>query len=196
MIKSRCSTLLSKAVLLSVFLSPGYVISNVYADTTYSIGGIEQATGKLTGRVVNMKGAPISGANISVKGTTIGTITDMDGNFSIDVNPNQILTISFIGYETKTIPISNQKTLNIVLKENVNELDELVVVSYGTQKKRDLTGSVSKIDADVLESLPVGQFAQKLQGQIAGVQINQSTGQPGKGMGFRIRGAASINGGS
>ena len=71
----------------------------------------------------------------------------MDGNFSIDVNPNQILTISFIGYETKTIPVSNQKTLNVVLQETVNQLDELVVVSYGTQKKMHLTGSVSKIDA-------------------------------------------------
>lgn len=196
MIKSRCSNLLSKAVLLSVFLSPGYVISNVHADTAYSISGIEQVTGKLTGRVVDAKGDPIPGANIAVKGTTIGTITDMDGNFSINVNPNQILTISFIGYETKTIPVSNQKTLNVVLKENVNELDELVVVSYGTQKKRDLTGSVSKIDADKLGDLPVGQFAQKLQGQVAGLQINQSTGQPGQGMAFRIRGAASINGGS
>lgn len=196
MMKSRCSNQLYKAVLLSVFLSSGYVISNIYANTTYSDSGIEQVTGKLTGQVVDMKGSPIPGANISVKGTTVGTITDTDGKFSIDVNPNQMLIISFIGYETKTIPITNQKILNIVLKEDVNELDELVVVSYGTQKKRDLTGSVSKIDANELENLPVGQFAQKLQGQIAGVQINQSTGQPGKGMGFRIRGAASINGGS
>ena len=195
MIKSIYSNLLSKAVLLSVFLSPGYVISTAHANTG-SISGIEQTNGKLSGRVIDAKGEPIPGANIFIKGTTIGTITDMDGNFSIDVNPNQILTISFIGYETKTIPVSNQKTLNIVLKETVNQLDELVVVSYGTQKKRDLTGSVSKIDAGELESFPVGQFAQKLQGQIAGVQINQSTGQPGKGMGFRIRGAASINGGS
>lgn len=195
MIKSIYSNLLPKAVLLSVFLSPGYVISKAHANTD-SISGIEQTNGKLSGRVIDAKGEPIPGANISVKGTTIGTITDMDGNFSIDVNPNQILTISFIGYETKTIPVSNQKTLNVVLQETVNQLDELVVVSYGTQKKRDLTGSVSKIDAGELESFPVGQFAQKLQGQVAGVQINQSTGQPGKGMGFRIRGAASINGGS
>ena len=195
MIKSIYSNLLPKAVLLSVFLSPGYVISKAHANTDY-ISGIEQTNGKLSGRVIDAKGEPIPGANISVKGTTIGTITDMDGNFSIDVNPNQILTISFIGYETKTIPVSNQKTLNVVLQETVNQLDELVVVSYGTQKKRDLTGSVSKIDAGELESFPVGQFAQKLQGQVAGVQINQSTGQPGKGMGFRIRGAASINGGS
>ena len=195
MIKSIYSNLLPKAVLLSVFLSPGYVISKAHANTD-SISGIEQTNGKLSGRVIDAKGEPIPGANISVKGTTIGTITDMDGNFSIDVNPNQILTISFIGYETKTIPVSNQKILNVVLQETVNQLDELVVVSYGTQKKRDLTGSVSKIDAGELESFPVGQFAQKLQGQVAGVQINQSTGQPGKGMGFRIRGAASINGGS
>lgn len=195
MIKSIYSNLLPKAVLLSVFLSPGYVISKAHANTD-SISGIEQTNGKLSGRVIDAKGEPIPGANISVKGTTIGTITDMDGNFSIDVNPNQILTISFIGYETKTIPVSNQKILNVVLQETVNQLDELVVVSYGTQKKRDLTGSVSKIDAGELESFPVGQFAQKLQGQVAGVQINQSTGQPGKGMGFRIRGAASINGGN
>lgn len=195
MIKSICSSLIPKAVLLSVFLSPGYVISKAHAET-YPINSIEQATGKITGRVVDAKGEPIPGANIAVKGTTIGTITDMDGNFSIDVNPNQILTISFIGYETKNVTISNQKTLNVVLKETVNELDELVVVSYGTQKKRDLTGSVSKIDADNLSDLPVGQFAQKLQGQVAGLQINQSTGQPGQGMAFRIRGAASINGGS
>lgn len=100
MTKSICSNLLPKAVLLSVFLSPGYVISKVHANTD-SIGGIEQTDGKLSGRVIDAKGEPIPGANISVKGTTIGTITDMDGNFSIDVNPNQILTISFIGYETK-----------------------------------------------------------------------------------------------
>ena len=162
MIKSIYSNLLPKAVLLSVFLSPGYVISKAHANTD-SISGIEQTNGKLSGRVIDAKGEPIPGANISVKGTTIGTITDMDGNFSIDVNPNQILTISFIGYETKTIPVSNQKTLNVVLQETVNQLDELVVVSYGTQKKRDLTGSVSKIDAGEIERYPVGLFAQKLQ---------------------------------
>ena len=103
----------------------------------------------------------------------------------------------FIGYETKTIPVSNQKTLNVVLQETVNQLDELVVVSYGTQKK----GGFDRICFQdrcrrIRKFSPVGQFAQKLQGQVAGVQINQSTGQPGKGMGFRIRGAASINGGS
>ena len=119
MIKSIYSNLLPKAVLLSVFFITGYVISKAHA-TTDSISGIEQTNGKLSGRVIDAKGEPIPGAYISVKGTTIGTITDMDGNFSIDVNPNQILTISFIGYETKTIPVSNQKTLNVVLQDTVN----------------------------------------------------------------------------
>ena len=91
----------------------------------------------ITGKIVDNKGEAIIGANVLIKGTSSGVVSDMDGNFSIDVNPNQILTISFIGYETKTIPVSNQKTLNVVLQETVNQLDELVVVSYGTQKKRD-----------------------------------------------------------
>ena len=108
-------------------------------------------TKTVTGTVTDAANEPLIGASVLVQGTSTGTITDMDGNFSIDVNPNQILTISFIGYETKTIPVSNQKTLNVVLQETVNQLDELVVVSYGTQKKRDLTGSVSKIDAGELE---------------------------------------------
>ena len=86
--------------------------------------------------------------------------------------------------------------MNATLSEDMQSLDEVVVVSYGTQKKRDLTGSVSKVNADELSSIPVGQLGQKLQGQVAGVQINQVSGMPGQGMAFRIRGAASINGGN
>ena len=134
MIKSIYSNLLPKAVLLSVFLSPGYVISKAHANTD-SISGIEQTNGKLSGRVIDAKGEPIPGANISVKGTTIGTITDMDGNFSIDVNTNQILTISFIGYETKTIPVSNQKTLNVVLQETVTNWTNLLSLATVHRKK-------------------------------------------------------------
>lgn len=192
--KSIYSNLIGKAVFLTILCVPSYAISS--ANTKVQIDRIEQSTGKITGKVIDVKGEPIVGANIAAKGTTIGTITDADGNFSLDASPNQTLVISFIGYETKQIPINNQKTFNVTLKETVNELDELVVVSYGTQKKRDLTGSVTKIDAEDLGDLPVGQFAQKLQGQVAGLQINQSTGAPGQGMAFRIRGAASINGGS
>ena len=124
--------------------------------TRVLVAGVDTSTQSTKVRITDAAtGEHLPYITVVVKGTTIGTITDMDGNFSIDVNPNQILTISFIGYETKTIPVSNQKTLNVVLQETVNQLDELVVVSYGTQKKRDLTGSVSKIDAGELESFPV-----------------------------------------
>lgn len=195
--KSIYSSLIKRAVFLSICLVPGYSITSIYAGTSIEITAKhQQVNNKVTGKVTDDKGEAIAGANVAIKGTTSGAITDIDGNFSLDVSPNQTVIISFIGYEPKSVLITNQKSLNIVLKEMTNQLDELVVVSYGTQKKRDLTGSVSKVDADALENLPVGQFAQKLQGQVAGVQINQSTGQPGKGMGFRIRGAASVNGGS
>ncbi len=193
--KRKCSFLLKNAVILCI-LANGAICPNNTIANNHIINSINQNGSIISGQVKDVKGEPIPGANVSVVGTNIGTITDIDGNFNIEIKPNQILNISFIGYESKNVPFSNQKVINVILNESVNELDELVVVSYGTQKKRDLTGSVSKVDGSDLENLPVGQFAQKLQGQVAGVQINQSTGQPGKGMGFRIRGAASINGGS
>ncbi len=176
-------------IVLSVFFFGGQLLTPSFAN-------INQSPGNVTGKVTDIKGEAIIGANVVIKGATVGTISDIDGNFSINASPGQTLIISFIGYETKEVPITNQQTITIVLNEMTNMLDELVVVSYGTQKKRDLTGAVSQISADKLEGIPVGQFAQKLQGQVAGLQINQATGQPGRGMGFRIRGAASFLGSS
>ena len=192
--KIRYSNLIKKAVLLSVLLSPGYT-TNVYANVP-AISGIQQHTGKITGKVIDTKGEPIIGANVVEKGTTNGSMTDMDGNFSLNVSDNVVLVVSYIGYTPKEIRITNQSVLKVILAEDMQALDEVVVVSYGSQKKRDLTGAVSKVDGDDLSSLPVGQLGQKLQGQVAGVQINQTSGMPGQGMYFRIRGAASINGGN
>ena len=146
-----------------------------------------QATKNITGKVTDIKGEPIIGANVSVKGTTNGTITDMDGNFSLDVPEKAVISISYIGYTSKEITVNNQNTYTVKLAEDMQNLAEVVVVSYGTQKKRDVTGAISKVDAEDLADIPAGQFAQKLQGQAAGVQINQTTGQPGQGMAFRIR---------
>lgn len=151
---------------------------------------------KVRGKVTDNKGEPIVGANVVEKGTTNGTITDMDGNFSLDVSDNAALAVSYIGYTPKDQVVGNQSVINVRLSEDMQALDEIVVVSYGTQKKRDLTGAVSKVDASELSNLPVGQLGQKLQGQVAGVQINQVSGMPGQGIAFRIRGAASINGGN
>lgn len=151
----------------------------------------------ITGNVKAVNGELLPGVSVAVKGTTNGVITDIDGNFSINViEQDAVLVFSFIGYVTQTIPVDKRNIINITLLENVQSLDEVVVVSYGTQKKRDLTGSISKVDASSLSDLPVGQLGQKLQGQVAGVQVNQTTGKPGEGMAFRIRGAASVNGGN
>lgn len=151
----------------------------------------------VTGHVRAANGETLPGVSVVVKGTTSGVITDMDGNFSLKVvEPDAALVFSFIGYVTQTIRIDKKNVIEVVLLEDVQSLDEVVVVSYGTQKKRDLTGAVSKVDALSLSDLPVGQLGQKLQGQVAGVQVNQTTGKPGEGMAFRIRGAASVNGGN
>ncbi len=150
----------------------------------------------ISGVVTDYRGEPVIGANIIEKGTTNGTITDIDGRFSLNVSPGAVITITYIGYIPQEINTTGQSNLAVKLVEDTQRLDEIVVVSYGTQKKRDLTGSISQITADDLSNLPVGQLGQKLQGQVAGVQVNQVSGMPGQGMAFRIRGAASIKGGN
>ena len=151
----------------------------------------------VTGSVRAANGESLPGVSVIVKGTTNGVITDVDGHFSIKIaEQDAALEFSFIGYSTQVISITQKNVIDVVLLEDILSLDEVVVVSYGTQKKRDLTGAVSKVDASGLSDLPVGQLGQKLQGQVAGVQVNQTTGRPGEGMAFRIRGAASINGGN
>lgn len=134
------------------------------------------------------------GVNVVQEGTTNGTITDANGTFSLDLPSDAVLLFSYIGYESQRVKVNNKTNIIVRLLEDTQVLDELVVVSYGTQKKRDLTGSISKVNSSSLNDLPVGQIGQKLQGQVAGVQINQVSGTPGSGIAFRIRGSASING--
>lgn len=150
----------------------------------------------VTGMVVDVNGDPLIGVNVMKVGTTLGVITDVDGVFKLEVNDGDELNFSFIGFASQKVKIKGQAVLRVVLLEDTKTLDEVVVVSYGTQKKRELTGAVSKVEASTLADLPVGQIGQKLQGQIAGVQVNQTTGKPGEGVAFRIRGAASVNGGN
>lgn len=165
----------------------------VLSDQIDEVKNTLQARRTITGTVVDVRGDAMIGVNVVQKGTTTGVITDINGNFSITVPENIILQISYIGYLTQEVAVESQKTIRIVLEEDALALDEVVIVSYGTQLKRQVTGSISTIKAESLSDLPVGQIGQKLQGQIAGVQINQSTGAPGQGMAFRIRGATSIN---
>lgn len=148
---------------------------------------------KITGIVKDEKGEPIIGANVLEKGTANGVITDIDGNFTLLITDPATLVISYIGYNAQEVKVSNKGHVEIALKENVQGLDEVVVLAYGTQTKRNVTGSLETVKFDKLSDIPVAQFAQKMQGQIAGVQVNQGTGVPGQGMNVRIRGAASLS---
>ena len=113
---------------------------------------VQQSGKKITGTVLDATGMPVIGANVMVKGTTNGTITDMDGKFSLDVEEGAILVVSYIGFSNQEIKVGNQTNLSIAMKEDAEALDELVVVGYGTQKKVNLTGAVSTVKADLLEN--------------------------------------------
>ena len=148
------------------------------------------------GTVVDKNGEPVIGANVIVKGTTNGTITDIDGNFSLEAPGNAKLVVSYIGYEAQEIAVGNQTKLKVMLKDDSQALDEVLVVAYGTQKVRSVTGAMGKLDAEEIADIPVPNIANKMQGKFAGVSITQSNGEPNAGMAIRIRGAASINGGN
>lgn len=151
---------------------------------------VQQKKNTVTGVVLDPSGMPVIGANIMVKGTTNGTITDMDGKFSLDVDKDATLVISYIGFASQEIKVGNQTKLSISLKEDSEALDELVVVGYGTQKKVNLTGSVEVLEGDKLGNRPVTTVTQALQGQVSGA--NFTTGsfgyEPGASLSFQIRG--------
>ncbi|MEX2593094.1 MAG: TonB-dependent receptor [Anditalea sp.] len=153
-----------------------------------------KVSGKVTSSVDN-EGLP--GVTVLIEGTFTGTVTDIEGNYNITVpNEDDILVFSSIGFISQEEAVNGRSVIDVVLTQDTQNLDEVVVVGYGTQSQREVTGSIATLEAKQLEDQPVGQFAQKLQGRIPGVQINQSSGTPGSGIAIRIRGAASINAGN
>ena len=153
------------------------------------------AQGKnISGTVCDKNGENIIGASVLVKGTTNGTITDFDGNFVLrNVADNAILQISFVGYETLDISVKGQSNIKVVLTEDTETLDEVVVIGYGSVKKSTLTGAVTKMDSKGIENRPLARAETALQGQLAGVQVRTTTGEPGADLQIRVRGAASVN---
>lgn len=145
---------------------------------------------KVIGTVSDAFG-PVAGANVIQKGTTNGTTTDMDGNFSIEVPANATLQISFIGYIPQEIAVKGQSVINVLLKEDTQALEEVVVVGYGTMKKKDLTGAVASVKLDDSPVATVSTVSHVLAGKAAGLQVNTVSAQPGGQSTFRIRGAAS-----
>lgn len=163
------------------------------ADAVYNV----VQTGKTVKGVVTDNFGPVPGANVLVKGTTNGVITDLDGNFTLfDVPENAVLQVSFIGYVTQELKVAGQTTFNVKLSEDAKALEEVVVVGYGTQKKVNLTGAVGQIDSKVLESRPITSTTSALQGTIPNLQITNISGEPGQAASLNVRGTTSINGGS
>ena len=154
---------------------------------------IQSPKEKITGTKDN-NGDPVIGASIQVKNTGIGTITDYNGQFSLNNVPeNGILIISYIGYDTEEIPVNKKKNLQIVMKENTKQLEEIVVVAYGTAKKSSFTGSAEVVKQDRIEKRVVADVSKALEGTVAGVQSTSGSGQPGSGASMVIRGFGSIS---
>ncbi|WP_087880590.1 TonB-dependent receptor [Parabacteroides timonensis] len=147
---------------------------------------------RVSGVVKDERGEPIIGANIVVKGTTNGTITDMDGNFSFETPENAILLISYIGYAPTEMKLKGQSSFNVILKEDTELLDEVVVVGYGTVKKGNLTTSVTSVKSETLQNRPIQTVTDALQGEVAGLNIT-SSGRPGEASKMQLRGATSLN---
>ncbi len=151
----------------------------------------------VSGKITDAKGQPLQSVSISLKGTGTGTSSDVNGGYSITIpGAAGVLVYSYQGFETQELPVNGRSRIDVRMDTTQKTLGEVVVVSYGTQKRKDITGSIATLSDKKLEDQPVGQFAQKIQGRIPGVQINQVSGTPGGGMAFRIRGAASLNAGN
>jgi TonB-dependent starch-binding outer membrane protein SusC len=149
------------------------------------------------GNVSDDQGAALPGVSILLKGTNSGTNTNVDGNFSMNVpNTNGTLVVSFVGFSSREVPLNNRTSINVTLTPDASALGEVVIVGYGSQLKKSVTGAVQTINTKELKDIPVSQITQKLQGRLAGVQINQTTGKPGVGMSVRIRGQLSVSAGS
>ena len=154
---------------------------------------LKWATLKLeTYNIVDDTGVSVIGASVLEKGTTNGTITDIDGKFSISVSKESTLVVSFVGYSTQEIPVQGKTFFDIVLKEDSEVLDEVVVVGYGTQKKVNLTGAVEQVTSEVFDNRSVPNVTQALQGSIPNLNINITDGKPTRTASFNVRGTTSI----
>lgn len=148
----------------------------------------------VTGVVLDKTGETVIGASVLVKGTTNGTITDVDGNFTLkNVQEDAVLQVSFVGYKAQDVALKGQSNIKVTLEEDTEVLDEVVVIGYGSVKKSSLTGAVAKMDAKSIQDRPLARPETALQGQLAGVSVRSITGEPGADMQIRVRGAASVN---
>lgn len=170
------------------------VLIKIASSSVSSMPGVQQNQKGITGIIKDVNGEPIIGANVVEKGTTNGTVTDIEGRFSLNVASDATLIISYIGYVTIEIPTGGKKNVTVTMKEDSEALDEVIVVGYGTQKKANLTGSVEAVKGQELTKRPVMSTSLALQGLASGVTVTSNSGQPGKeGEAIRIRGIGTMN---
>jgi TonB-dependent starch-binding outer membrane protein SusC len=181
------------------------ILSNIFRNTDVNFKVInrhiilstlqstQSPVSKVSGKVTDSSGSPIPGVSVSIKGTTLGTITNGEGIYSLsNIQPNTILVFSFVGMKSQEVVYKNQSTIDVALKEESIGLEEVVAIGYGTQKKADLTGAVSSVKTESLQGV-TQTLSHALQGQLSGVTVIQNSGAPGEGVQIRVRGAGSIN---
>jgi hypothetical protein len=150
----------------------------------------------VSGTITDGDGIPMIGVSVLEKGTGNGTISDVSGKYRLTVNDGATLVFSYISYTSQEISISGRTTIDVVMAESTSVLNEVVVIGYGRQAKRDITGSVSTLSADQIKDFPVTSFENAIQGQLAGVQVTETSGEPGAGPSIRVRGLGSISAGN
>lgn len=184
----KCVSLLILASTLQMTANTPFKTENVNQFQS------QQSSKEISGIVKDVHGTPIAGANIIEKGTTNGTVTNIDGYFTLEVDEGKILEVSYIGFLSYEVKVGKESSLSITLKEDTQSLEEVVVVGYGTMKKKELTGSVSSLKANDIVKVATNSFTNAMQGKIPGVQISQSSGAPGAGGSVRIRGIGTTSG--
>ena len=171
-----------------------YIVLSISKPKETTTGTLQKKK-TITGKILSASGEPIIGANVIEKGTTNGTVTNLDGEFTLSLDPSSTLQVSYIGYQTLERRLNNASFYSIKLVEDSQALEEVVVVGYGVVQKKDLTGSVAQIQSDDLQDLAVPRIDQALSGKMAGVQVISTTGEPGAAPLIRVRGVCSISAG-
>lgn len=189
------SKFLMKCVACVLVAGTMQVLMPTYAQAVNSLFDAEtisQQTKIVTGVVKDQKGEALIGVNIVEKGTSNGTITDIEGNFRLSASPGAILVVTYVGYVAQTVQVGDKNNLSIILKEDSKGLEEIVVVGYGTQKRVNLTGAVEQVTSEVFDNRPMANVTQGLQGAVPNLNISLSDGKPTRTAGFNVRGTTSI----
>jgi TonB-linked SusC/RagA family outer membrane protein len=175
-----------------------WILIQVAVATMALAGSLQQDTKKVTGKVTDSnEKAGLPGVNIIIKGTSSGTVTDSDGNYSMNIpNENTILVFSFIGYASTEVAVSGRSVVDVSLESDTQALQEVIVTGYAAQRSQDITGAIATVSMKNEPIMPVANIGQALQGKLAGVRVTQPSGRPGQGMTFQIRGAASLTAGA